>query len=119
MALFRIVEPVEGTIYIDDIDISQLGLYDLRSRLAFIPEDPVVFSGTLRDNLDPLGSFSVKKVWKALEIVGLKELFVKNEEGLNQEIEGAKLSLSQRQLLYLARCVLKPSSVIILDSGKN
>lgn len=77
LALFRIIEAAGGEILIDDINISKLGLHDLRSRLTIIPQDPVLFSGTLRMNLDPFDNHSDEQVWKALEHAHLKS-FVKS-----------------------------------------
>lgn len=72
LALFRIIEAADGKIFIDNIDISSLGLHTLRSRLTIIPQDPVLFSGNLRTNLDPFGVYSDDQVWKALEHAHLK-----------------------------------------------
>lgn len=77
LALFRIIEAASGKILIDNIDISKLGLHDLRSRLTIIPQDPVLFSGTLRMNLDPFDNHSDEEVWRALEHAHLKS-FVKS-----------------------------------------
>lgn len=80
LSLFRIIEAAEGKIFIDGLDIAEMGLHALRSRLTIIPQDPVLFSGTLRLNLDPFVRYSDEQVWRALEHAHLKE-FVK---GLNK-----------------------------------
>lgn len=78
LALFRIIESAGGKIFIDGQDIAKMGLHDLRSRLTIIPQDPVLFSGTLRLNLDPFERFTDEEVWKALENAHLKS-FVKSK----------------------------------------
>lgn len=77
LSLFRIIEAAHGKILIDDMDISKMGLHDLRSRLTIIPQDPVLFSGTLRMNLDPFVCYSDEEIWTALEHAHLKS-FVKS-----------------------------------------
>uniref|UniRef100_A0A8C6MEE9 ABC-type glutathione-S-conjugate transporter n=1 Tax=Nothobranchius furzeri TaxID=105023 RepID=A0A8C6MEE9_NOTFU len=117
--LFRIIEAAEGHILIDDIDIATIGLHDLRNNITIIPQDPVLFSGTLRMNLDPFDKFSDENIWRVLELSHLKDYITGLEEGLQHEVAegGENLSVGQRQLLCLARALLRKSRILILDEA--
>lgn len=119
LSLFRIIESAGGAILIDGEDISKLGLHTLRSCLTIIPQDPVLFSGTLRLNLDPFNQKSDDEVWRALELAHLKSFVSKLSSGLAHEVTegGENLSVGQRQLVCLARALLRKTKILILDEA--
>ncbi|KAG6505225.1 ABC transporter C family member 14-like [Zingiber officinale] len=118
-ALFRIVEPSRGQIIIDEVDICKLGLHDLRSRFGIIPQEPVLFEGTVRSNIDPIGLYSDDEIWQALERCQLKESVSSKPEKLDALVvdNGENWSVGQRQLLCLGRVMLKRSRILFMDEA--
>jgi ABC-type multidrug transport system fused ATPase/permease subunit len=123
LTLFRIIELEKGNIIIDGVDISKIGLKILRSNITIIPQEPILFKGSLRFNLDPLYKYTDNEIKNAIDEVGLFQLMRENGKNIQDELNlfikenGNNLSLGEKQLICFARAILRKNKIIVFDEA--
>ncbi len=125
LALFRLVEADRGDIYINNMNIKKIPLKELRRNLGIVPQEPKIFSGTLKFNLDPMNNYTDYEIYNAVSEVGLFKLMEENGRDTSQKLElklkenGGNLSLGEKQLICLARIFLRKNKIIIMDEATS
>ena len=119
LALSRIIEANAGAILIDNFDISRISLKLLRDKITIIPQDPTLFEGTLRFNIDPHGVASDDEIIELLQQASLLSLIRRSEHGLDQHIDsrGTNLSSGEKQLIWICRAIIRNSKIIVMDEA--
>ncbi|CAF4080742.1 unnamed protein product, partial [Rotaria sp. Silwood1] len=125
LSLFRIIEPANGTIIIDDIDICHLGLHDLRSKITIIPQDAIIFAGTVRFNIDPFSNYSDTEIWNTLELVQLKErirtmdnaIDMKTDRLIQSTIRSRFKDATVLTIAHRLHTILDSTKVLVLSNG--
>ena len=117
LSLFRLLEPTSGNIFIDGINTSDIGLELLRKNLTIIPQEPILIEGTLRYNIDPTNCYTDKEIIDILSEVGLDEFIVNKNLDYQIEDNGVNISIGEKQLICIARALLKKTKIILMDEA--